>query len=374
MDFIDLKTQYKRIHEDIGQRITTIFEHGQYIMGPEVREMEQKLADHVGVKHCLGVSSGTDALLVAMMAVDIKPGDEIITSPFSFFATVETMVLLGARPVFVDINPATYNLDAELLAAAITDKTRAIIPVSMYGQCSDMDTVNQIAAQHGLPVFEDGAQSFGATYKGRQSCGLSTVGCTSFFPSKPLGCYGDGGAVFTDDDDLAMIMDEIRLHGQRGRYNHERIGINGRMDTIQATVLSAKMEIFVEEVALRQQIGQRYTDELIKKGASYAGSDETGLKVPLIEEHNTSVYAQYTVQVPDREKTIALLKDKGVPTAVHYPKSLHKQPAIASMGYSDIDMPHSENAASSVVSLPMHPYLDSATQDSVIDALAQSIS
>ena len=373
MDFIDLKTQHKRIHKNVDQRISAIFEHGQYIMGPEVKEMEQRLADHVGVKHCLGVSSGTDALLVAMMAIDIKPGDEIITSPFSFFATVETMVLLGARPVFVDINPATYNLDAGLLAAAITDKTRAIIPVSMYGQCSDMDKINQIAAQHNLPVIEDGAQSFGATFKGRQSCGLSSIGCTSFFPSKPLGCYGDAGAVFTNDDELALIMDEIRLHGQRGRYNHERIGINGRMDTIQATIITAKMDIFVEEVALRQQIGQRYTDELIKLGAHYAGSDEAGLKVPFIDSANTSVFAQYTIQVSDREKTIGHLKEKGIPTAVHYPKSLHKQPAIASMGYADISMPHSEHAAASVISLPMHPYLDPQTQDLIIAALTSQL-
>ncbi len=373
MDFIDLKTQYQRIQKSVDERISNVLQHGQYIMGPEVQELEKKLADHVGVKHCLGVSSGTDALLVAMMAIDIKPGDEVITSPFSFFATVETMVLLGARPVFVDIDPATYNLDAKLLAAAITDKTKAIVPVSMYGQCSDMDIINQTAAQHNLPVIEDGAQSFGATYKGRQSCGLSTIGGTSFFPSKPLGCYGDGGAVFTDDDELARAMDEIRLHGQRGRYNHERIGINGRMDTIQATILTAKMEIFVDEVELRQQIAQRYTDELIKLGACYAGRDDANLKVPHINAENTSVYAQYTVQVTDREKTMKRLKEKGIPTAVHYPKSLHKQPAIASMGYSEINMPHSESAASSVFSLPMHPYLDANTQDTIIQALAVEI-
>lgn len=373
MDFIDLKTQYKRIKTDVDQRISSVLQHGQYIMGPEVQEMEQKLADHVGARHCLGVSSGTDALLIAMMAIDIKPGDEIITSPFSFFATVETMVLLGARPVFVDINPAVYNLDPEHLVAAITEKTKAIIPVSMYGQCSEMDKINQVAAQYNLPVIEDGAQSFGATYNGQQSCGLSTIGCTSFFPSKPLGCYGDGGAVFTNDDDLALLMDEIRLHGQRGRYNHQRIGINGRMDTIQATVLSAKMEIFSEEVELRQQIGQRYTDELIKLGACYSGTDEANLKVPFIEKNNTSVYAQYTVQVVDRERTIEQLKEKGIPSAVHYPKSLHKQPAIASMGYGDISMPHSEKAASSVISLPMHPYLDQQTQDTIIQALSNEI-
>jgi UDP-2-acetamido-2-deoxy-ribo-hexuluronate aminotransferase len=259
MDFIDLKTQYGRIEEQVQNRIQRVFEHGQYILGPEVGELERRLADYVGVRHCLGVSSGTDALLVAMMALEIGPGDEVITTPFTFIATGEMIALIGAKPVFVDIDEKTYNIDPSKMEQAITSKTKAIMPVSLYGQCADMDAINAIAARHGLPVIEDGAQSFGATYKGRRSCGLTTIGCTSFFPSKPLGGYGDSGACFTNDDALAKRMRELHVHGQDRRYHHPYVGINGRMDTLQAAAMLPKLDIFPEEVSLRAAIGENYT-------------------------------------------------------------------------------------------------------------------
>lgn len=257
--FIDLKAQYEAIKPQVQARINQVLEHGQYIMGPEVIELEEKLAAYVGVKHCISASSGTDTLLIAMMALGIGSGDEVITTPFTFIATGEMIALLGAKPVFVDIDPKTYNIDPSKIAAAISHKTKAIMPVSLYGQCADMDEINVIANQHGLPVIEDAAQSFGATYKGRKSCALSTIGSTSFFPSKPLGGYGDGGALFTNDDTLAKAMKEIRVHGQDRRYHHPRIGINGRLDTLQAAILLAKLERFDWEVQQRQKVGAGYT-------------------------------------------------------------------------------------------------------------------
>jgi UDP-2-acetamido-2-deoxy-ribo-hexuluronate aminotransferase len=345
MNFIDLQSQYRRIEGDVNARIKAVLDHGQYIMGPEVAELEDHLASAVGVKHCIGVSSGTDALLVAMLALGIGPGDEVITSPFTFIATGEMIALIGAIPVYVDIDAKTYNIDPERIGAAITPKTRAIIPVSLYGQCADMDAINAIAKRHAIPVIEDAAQSFGATYKGRQSCGLSLIGCTSFFPSKPLGAYGDAGACFTDDDTLAKAMREIRVHGQDRRYHHPRIGINGRLDSLQAAVLLAKLAVFPEEVQARNRIGGRYSQLL--SGARCV--------TPYIEPHNTSVYAQYTIAVDDRDGLIAKLGNAGIPTAVHYPVPLHRQPA-----FSKITMPvvaAAEQAAARVVSLPMHPYL-----------------
>ena len=350
MNFIDLQAQYRRIEGDINARIKSVLEHGQYIMGPEVAELEERLAAAVGVRHCIGVSSGTDALLVAMLALGIGPGDEVITTPFTFIATGEMIALIGAIPVYVDIDPRTYNIDPAQIEVAITPRTRAIIPVSLYGQCADMDAINAIAERHGLPVIEDGAQSFGATYKGRQSCGLSLIGCTSFFPSKPLGAYGDAGACFTDDDTLAKAMREIRVHGQDRRYHHLRIGINGRLDSLQAAVLLAKLAIFPDEVAARARIGARYSDLL-------TGS---GCVTPYIEPHNTSVYAQYTIAVDNRDGLITRLGQAGIPTAVHYPIPLHRQPAFGSMALPAV--PVAERAAARVVSLPMHPYL--ADEDS----------
>lgn len=362
IDFVDLKTQYARLREPIRQRIDRVLKHGQYIMGPEVAELERKLAEFVGTRHCIGVSSGTDALLVAMMALGIGAGDEIITTPFTFIATGEMIALLGARPVFVDIDPLTYNLDPERIEAAITARTRAIMPVSLYGQCADFDAINAIAERRGLPVIEDGAQSFGATFRGRRSCGLSTVGCSSFFPSKPLGCYGDGGACFTDDDSLAARMKQIRAHGQDRRYHHPLIGINGRLDTLQAAILLAKMDILDDEVAARERIGAAYSERL-------AGLVHT----PHIDTRNTSVYAQYTVEVESRDAVQAALNQQGIPTAVHYPVPLNLQPAFAHLGQTAGSFPVAENAARRVMSLPMHPYLEPAQQDAICSALLNAV-
>jgi UDP-2-acetamido-2-deoxy-ribo-hexuluronate aminotransferase len=358
MDFIDLKTQYRRIEADVNQRIKAVLEHGQYILGPEVGELEEKLAAYTGSKHCIAVASGTDALLIALMALGVGPGDEIITPSFTYIATAETAAVLGARPVCVDIDPRTYNLDPALIEAAITPKTRAIVPVSLYGQCADMDRINAIAEKHGLPVIEDAAQSFGATYKGKKSCNLSLIGATSFFPSKPLGCYGDGGALFTNDDELATVMRQVSRHGQDRRYHHIRVGVNGRIDTLQAAVLLAKLPIFDEEVSKRIEIGARYTELL--KGI---------VGTPFIESYNTCVYAQYTVTVTDRERVAASLKKAGVPTAVHYPLPIHQQPAFIGSG---TNLPHSERAAETVISLPMHPYMTAANLNKITQVLRQT--
>lgn len=346
--FIDLKAQQDRIKEDLNRRIQQVLDHGQYIMGPEVKELEDKLAAFVGVGHCIGVASGTDALMIALMAIGIQPGDEVITTPFTFIATAEVIALLHGKPVFVDIDPRTYNMDPVKIEAAITVKTRAILPVSLYGQCADMDAINAIAAKHNLPVIEDAAQSFGATYKGLKSCGLSTIGCTSFFPSKPLGCYGDGGACFTADDELATKMRQIRAHGQDRRYHHPVIGVNGRLDTMQAAVLLAKYEVFETEVKLRREIGTHYT-ELLK--------DIPGIMTPYIEPFNTSVYAQYTIQVNNREQVQNTLQESGIPTAVHYPIPLNLQPAFAELNQGDGSFPVAEQIAKRVMSLPMGPDL-----------------
>jgi UDP-2-acetamido-2-deoxy-ribo-hexuluronate aminotransferase len=344
MEFIDLKTQYRGIKTSIDRRIQAVLDHGQYVMGPEISELEETLAARTGAQHCIACSSGTDALLIAMMALDIGRGDEVVTTPFSFFATAEIIALLGATPVFVDIDPVTYNLDARLLPTAITSRTKAILPVSLYGQCADMDAIADAAG--GIAVIEDAAQSFGATYKGRQSCNLSLIGCTSFFPSKPLGCYGDGGACFTSDPELAEAMRMVRNHGQDRRYHHPVIGVNARMDTIQAAVLLGKLEVFDGEVRRRAEVGARYT-ELLREV----------VETPRIATGNTSVFAQYTIQVDDREEFQEEMKQQGIPTTVHYPEALHLQPAFDSLGYRAGEFPHAERAAKRVVSLPMHPYL-----------------
>lgn len=362
MDFIDLKTQQSEIREQIQARLQAVLDHGQYIMGPEVTELEQQLAAFVGARHCISVSSGTDALLIAMMALNIGPGDEVITSPFTFIATAEMIALLGARPVFVDIDPQSYNLDPALIAGAISERTKAIMPVSLYGQCADFDAINEVAAEYSLPVIEDAAQSFGATYKGRASCHLSTIGCASFFPSKPLGCYGDGGACFTDDDDLALIMSQVRVHGQDRRYNHPLIGINGRLDTLQAAVLLAKLDIFPKEVQQRQAIGSRYTENL-----------KDFVVTPKILAENRPVYAQYTIQVENRDDFCQQMQGRGVPTAVHYPIPLHLQPAFRFLQHQLGDFPVAEAVAKRVVSLPMHPYLSLTEQDKIIDAVKEIV-
>jgi UDP-2-acetamido-2-deoxy-ribo-hexuluronate aminotransferase len=361
MEFIDLKTQYKRIKASVDARIQAVLDHGQYILGPEVGQLEAELARRTGSKHCISCASGTDALLIALMALGISPGDEVVTSPFTFIATVEMIVLLGAKPVFVDIDPRTYNLDPSRVAAAITPRTRAVMPVSLYGQCADMDAIQKVAGD--LPVVEDAAQSFGATYKGCQSCNLSAIGCTSFFPSKPLGCYGDGGACFTNDDRLAAIMVEIRNHGQESRYHHVRLGLNGRMDTIQAAVLLAKLEVFEKELLLRAEVVEHYRERL-------AGIAQ----VPWIAEGNCSVYAQYTIKIDDRERVVNALRQQGIPTSVHYPVPAHLQPAFRSLGYVAGEFPLAEKASDRVLSLPMHPYLTIEDQNKICDSLKHAIS
>jgi UDP-2-acetamido-2-deoxy-ribo-hexuluronate aminotransferase len=364
MDFIDLKTQYRTLRESIDSRIRMVLEHGQFVLGPEVVELEERLAHYVSVKHCVTCGSGTDALQIALMALDLKPGDEIITCPFTFVATIEMIVLLGAKPVFVDVEPDTCNLDARRIAEVITRRTRAIMPVSLYGQPGDMDEINAIASRHGIPVIEDGAQSFGATYKGRKSCALSTVGCTSFFPSKPLGCYGEGGALFTNDDRLATAMREIRHHGQERRYHHTRLGINGRMDTIQCAVLLAKLERFDWEIERRLSIGRRY-DEL------FVGLEPAARPVK-VRPDRTSVYAQYTIVCGDRDALAKALGREGIPSAVHYPVALHQQPAYAALFKGEV-YPVSEQLGRGVLSVPMHPYLDEATQNRIAQAVRASL-
>ncbi len=365
LPFIDLAAQQAALRPSIERGIETVLRHGQYIMGPEIRQLEVRLAQYVGVKHCITASSGTDTLLIAMMALGIGPGDEVITTPFTFIATGEMIALLGAKPVFVDIDPRTYNIDPALIEAAITPQTKAIMPVSLYGQCADMDAINAIADKHGLPVIEDAAQSFGATYKGRKSCALSTVGSTSFFPSKPLGAYGDGGALFTNDDALAKAMREIRVHGQDRRYHHPRIGINGRMDTLQAAIVLAKMERFDWEIEQRQKVGAGYTAMLKERCPN--------ISTPIMDPHNTSVYAQYTIQVGGRDEVVRQLHELGIPTAVHYPVPLHQQPVFAGMGNKVGDFPVAESASTMVLSLPVGPDLAMNFQRRVAESLYEDI-
>jgi UDP-2-acetamido-2-deoxy-ribo-hexuluronate aminotransferase len=361
MEFVDLKAQQLRIKDNIDAGIQRVLAHGRFIQGPEVGELEERLVEYTGAKHCITVANGTDALQIAQMALGVGPGDEIITPGFTYIATAETVALLGAKPVYVDINPRTYNLDSALLEKAIKPNTKAIIPVSLFGQCADMDAINDIAARHHIPVIEDAAQSFGAKYKDRRSCNLSTIACASFFPSKPLGCYGDGGAIFTDDDKLAKIIRQIARHGQDRRYHHVRVGVNSRLDTLQAAILLAKLDILDEEIQLRQVVAENY-DQLLDRAGIFAP--------PYIEPYNISAYAQYTVRVPNRTDTQARLKKAGIPTAVHYPIPLNRQPAVAD---EDADLPLGDEAASQVMSLPMHPYLMVEDQERVVDALQSAM-
>lgn len=362
LEFVDLKSQYAALKDKIAERMQRVLDHGQYIMGPEVRELEGKLAAYTDAKHCITVASGTEALLIALMAIDLKPGDEVITTPFTFAATAEMVVLLGAKPVFVDIEPDTCNIDASLIEEKITDRTRAIIPVSLYGQCADMDDINAIAARHGLTVIEDAAQSFGASYKGRRSCNLSTFGCTSFFPSKPLGCYGDGGAIFTSDDALAQACREIRIHGQSARYTHTRIGVGGRMDTLQCAILLAKLDRFEWEIGQRKTIGSRYHTML---------TGVEGVRTLALRPDRDCVWGQYSVRVEHRDALVEALQLQGIPTAVHYPKPLHLQPVYATSSFPNA-FPNSVAAAQSVLSLPFSPYLTEPDQQRVARTIAAS--
>jgi UDP-2-acetamido-2-deoxy-ribo-hexuluronate aminotransferase len=367
MEFIDLKSQYLRLKKDIDAGIQRVLDHGQYILGPEVAELEEKLAAYVGAKYCISVANGTDALQIAEMAFGIGPGDEVITPGFTYIATAETVALLGAKPVYVDIDPRTYNVDPTLIEAAITPRTKAIIPVSLYGQCADFDAINAIAAKYGIPVIEDAAQSFGASYKGRKSCNLSTVACASFFPSKPLGCYGDGGAVFTNDEELAKVMRQIARHGQDRRYHHIRVGVNSRLDTIQAAILLPKLAVLDEELKVRQKVADKYHNLFDCQNLVGEGGDPLSATVvtPFLETHNISAWAQYTVQVTNRDQIQQRLRDINVPTAVHYPIPLNKQPAVAD---ANVQLIKGDKAAKQVLSLPMHPYLSEDQQIKIAHA------
>ena len=378
MQFIDLKVQQEQLladgrslREAINSRIACVLDHGQYILGPEAAELEQCLAAFVGVEHCIAMASGTDALLIALMALGVGAGDEVITTPFSFIATAETIALLGAVPVYVDIDANTYNLDPRQLEAAITPRTKAILPVSLYGQPADFVAINAIAKRHGLPVIEDGAQSFGAQQYGRRSCSLSTIGTTSFFPSKPLGGYGDAGACFTADAELAEKMRRISRHGQSRRYFHTEVGVNGRIDTLQAAILLAKFELFEAEVEARGRIGAALSARLQAVGIS---------STPKLAPGNTSVYAQYTIQVDNRAATQAYLKEQGIPTAVHYPTLLCQQPALAGQGpcaqhcHQSCGCPVAQAASERVMSLPMHPYLSDEDLVEITKSVAEAIS
>lgn len=365
IEFVDLKTQYHALRGPIHARMQKVLDHGQFIMGPEVKELEDHLAAYTGAKHCLTVASGTEALLISLMALGVGPGDEVVTTPFSFIATAEVVALLGATPVFVDIEADTCNINAQKIQAAISPRTRAIMPVGLYGQPADMDEINDVAASHGLAVIEDAAQSFGALYKGRKSCNLSTIGCTSFFPSKPLGCYGDGGAVFTNDDVLAKAMREIRVHGQEKRYVHTRVGVGGRMDTLQCAVVLAKLERFAWEIERRVEIGKRYF-EMFSALPSPA-------RVVTTRPDRTNVHAQYTLAVPDRAALQAGLTAAGIPTAVHYPVPMHLQPAYAHLCDADA-CPVAVKLATEVISLPMHADLDRATQERIAQTVIALLS
>lgn len=362
MQFIDLVAQQDRIKDKLNANIQNVLAHGQYILGPEVHELEEKLAAYTGAKYCITCANGTDALQIAQMAFGIGPGDEVITPGFTYIATAETVAVLGAKPIYVDINPKTYNLDIEQLEAAITPRTKAIIAVSLYGQCADFDAINAIAAKYNIPVIEDAAQSFGATYKGKKSCNLTTVACTSFFPSKPLGCYGDGGAIFTNNETLATVIRQIARHGQDRRYHHIRVGVNSRLDTLQAAILLPKLEILDDEMQARQRVAETYnqlfTDVDIKT-------------IPFIEAHNQSAWAQYTIQVDNRDEIQARLKEQGIPTAVHYPIPLNKQPAVAD---ANAKLPVGDTFAERVMSLPMHPYMSFDNQIVIANELKIIIS
>ena len=361
MEFCDLRNQYLLLKKEIDASMQRVLDHGQFILGPEVLELEEKLAAYVGAKHCISVANGTDALQIAQMAMGIGPEDEVITPGFSYIATAETVALLGAKPVFVDIDPLTYNLAPALINAAITKRTKAIIPVSLYGQCADMDAINAVASKHGLPVIEDAAQSFGASYKGRKSGNLSTIACTSFFPTKPLGCYGDGGAIFTSDDELANVMRQIARHGQDRRYHHIRVGVNSRLDTVQAAILLPKLAALNQEIVLRQEVAKIYWQLFIDEGLELA---------PHIEQHNESAWAQYTIQIDKRNAVQEKLKQTGVPTAIHYPMPLNKQPAFS---HHVIALEVAEKAASKVLSLPIGPYISKSDQMHVVKSLNQAL-
>ena len=359
INFIDLKAQYLEYQSEIDSEVLEVFSSAQFIGGEKLNSLEKNLAAYTGSKYAIGCSSGTDALLLSLMALDISVGDEVITTPFTFIATAEAIAFLGAKPIFVDIDEDSYNIDPAKIEDVITDKTKAIMPVSLYGQCADMDAINEIANKHNIPVIEDACQSFGATYNGKKSCNLSTIGCTSFFPSKPLGAYGDGGAIFTNDEEIATKIRMLLNHGQNERYKHKYIGMNGRLDAVQAAVLNVKLKHFDKEVKARDEIGSRYSDLL----------EDADVITPKIAEYNTSVFAQYSIRVKEREVMVAQLGAKEIPTAVHYPVPLHLQEAFANLGYNKGDFPISEEVSTQIMSLPMSPYLSEHQQDFIVQTI-----
>jgi UDP-2-acetamido-2-deoxy-ribo-hexuluronate aminotransferase len=359
MQFIDLKSQQARIKDKIDANIQKVLSEGRYIQGPEVREIEDRLANYTGAKYCVSCGNGTDAIQIALMALDVQLGDEIITPGFTYVATAETAAVLGAKPVFVDVKNDSYNINYTKIENAITDKTKAIIAVSLYGQCADMNEINAIAQKYNIAVIEDAAQSFGAEYHGKKSCNLTTIATTSFFPSKPLGCYGDGGAIFTNDDDLALKMKQIAVHGQDKKYHHLHVGVNSRLDTLQASVLLAKMDVFDDELEMRQQVAQRYDALLTAAGI------ET---IPVIADHNKSSWAQYTIRVEGRGDVQEKLKAKNIPTMVYYPVPLNHQRAFPD---SHCDLPVGDVLAKVVISLPFSPYITKEEQEIVVDALSK---
>ncbi len=348
IDFANLQYQHELYKDEIESAILKVARNCNFIMGNEVLELEKSLEEFTGAKYAVSCSNGTDALLLAMMALDIKPGDEVITTPFTFIATAETIAFLGATPVFVDIDEQTYNINPDLIEEKITLKTKAIIPVSLYGQVADMDKIQDIATKHNIKIIIDGAQSFGCTYNDKTDSNLGDISTTSFFPAKPLGCYGDGGAVFTNNEEIANKMKSLRLHGQSKRYHHKYIGMGGRLDTIQAAVLNVKLKYYPKDLALRQDVASKYTNALENK---------SNLILPFVDKKATSAWAQYSVRVKDRDEVQNRLKEVGIPTAVHYPMPLHLQECFKYLGYKKGDFTISETVAQEIMSLPMNPYV-----------------
>lgn len=360
MQFVDLSAQQNRIKHEIDAAIARVLSHGKYILGPEVNELEERLVEYTGAKFCITCANGTDALQIALMSLNIGLGDEVIMPGFSYFATAETAAILGAKPVFIDIKPDTFNIDPSLIEAAITPRTKAIVGVSLYGRCAEFDVINQIANRHGLSVIEDAAQSFGATYQGKKSCNLTNIGCTSFFPSKPLGCYGDGGAIFTNDEELASNIRRTARHGQKQRYHHIQIGMNSRLDTIQAAILLTKLQIFDKELEACQNVAYQYHK---------AFSTFDGLVTPHQAQSEIHAWAQYTLRVKNRNQVEENFKTANLPYAIHYPLPLNKQPALKD---NEVSLPNGDLASKEVISLPMHPYLDSSDINSIVETVTSN--
>ena len=370
--FIDLKSQYNSLEAQINERIQRVLDHGQYIMGPEVKELEKALTIFTESKHCITVSSGTEALLISLMAIGVKPGDEVITTPFTFISTAEVIVLLGATPIYVDIDPQTCLLDSSLIEEKITDRTKAIIPVSLFGQPCDMDSINQLAKKYkNIKVIEDAAQSFGSTYNGMRSCNLSDIGCTSFFPSKPLGCYGDGGAIFTNDDQIAKLCREIRIHGQSKKSISTSIGVGGRMDTLQCAIVLAKLERFDWELTARTKVAEKYYSLINEKILSdnYARQKEVAFSCVHVDSKCKSAYRQFSIICEEREAIICQLKEARIPCSIYYPVPINEQPAYQVRGVSH-PTPNAHSISRKILSIPMSPYLSLEEQEEIVGALS----